>query len=230
MIVERKPGIYLIFCLANQRAYIGQSVNVKKRIASHQASLKRGNHDNDYLQKAYNKYNVDMFVFKPLEYPEDTTIENLTAREQYWIDQFDSMDPRRGFNLKGAGNSTPCTEETKRKISEANKGREISEEEKERLRKIGREQAELNRGKTPPPMTEEHKEKIKQANTGKKHTEETKRKMSEAHKRKAAEDPEYNKKKKPTSEETKEKLRETTRAYWERKKQSIINITIQETL
>ena len=123
MIVEKKPGIYLIFCLANQRVYIGQSKNVKSRLAGHQASLKNEKHQNTYLQSAYNKYGVDMFVFRPCEYPEDTSVENLTAREQYWIEQFDAMNPRRGFNLKEAGNSAPCTEETKRKISKSKKGK-----------------------------------------------------------------------------------------------------------
>ena len=106
MIIESKPGIYLIFCLANQRVYIGQSQSVKSRLADHQKHLKQGKHINSYLQKAYDKYGVDMFVFRSVEYPEDTSVESLTTREQYWIDQFDAMNPRRGFNLREAQKST----------------------------------------------------------------------------------------------------------------------------
>lgn len=177
MIIKPEPGIYLIFCLANQRAYIGQSVNVKKRIANHQGSLKRGSHYNEYLQKAYDKYGVDMFVFRPLEYPEDTSVENLTAREQYWIDQFDSLNPRRGFNMMGAGPAGRPSEESKKKMSEAGKGRTptnkgtpLTDEQKEKLSKAmtGRK------------LSEEHKKKV--SPLGRKHSEETKRKIGDAHK------------------------------------------------
>ena len=68
----------------------------------------------------------------------------------------------------------PCSEETKRKISEANKGKKHTEESKRKMRK---------------PKSEEHKRNISEGhkgqipwNKGKKHTEEAKRKMSEAHK------------------------------------------------
>lgn len=273
-----KPGIYKITCVPTQKVYIGQSVSIKKRIQYHRQDLEKNRHHNDYLQSAVNKYGIENFKFEAIEYPEDTSVENLTIREQYWIDFFDSMNPEKGFNMKEAGpagrpneearqkigaahkrnwetrdrtvteeqrnhlreiskkgtevlQNRPMSEETKRKISEANRGREVSEEEKERLREIGRKQAELNKGRTLPPMSEETKDKLRQSHTGKKASEETKRKMSETHKRKAAEDPEYGKNRsRHISEERKEKLRETTRAYWERKKQVNTNLTVEEAL
>tara|TARA_B100001971_G_C18205936_1_gene547616 strand:+ start:433 stop:1371 length:939 start_codon:yes stop_codon:yes gene_type:complete len=85
------------------------------------------------------------------------------------------------------------SEETKRKISEANTGKTLSEEHKRKLYEanIGRTHSEEARrkmsealkgkyaGKT---LSEEHKRKISEANTGKTFSKEHKRKMSEARK------------------------------------------------
>lgn len=192
MIIEPKPGIYLIFCLANQRVYIGQTNNIKKRLYGHQATLRGNKHPNCYLQSAYNKYGVDMFVFRPCEYPEDTSIENLTTREAYWIDQFDAMNPRRGFNLKEAGSAgrpseeskakmsaakkgktrSPHTEETKKKMSEAKKGKRCTEETKQKIS----ETKKLN----PWVATDEYKENMSKVKKGFVFSEESKRKISEA--------------------------------------------------
>ena len=68
---------------------------------------------------------------------------------------------------------TPKTEEHKRKISEANKGKTLSEEHKAKLRN---------------PKSEEHKEKLRKPKKNKENigkyerTEETRRKLSESHK------------------------------------------------
>ncbi len=72
--------------------------------------------------------------------------------------------------MKGKkGNRTGCilSEETRKKISEGNKGKKVSEEAR---KKIGRG----NKGKK---RTEETKEKLRQLRLGKKATEETKEKM-----------------------------------------------------
>jgi group I intron endonuclease len=155
MNIEAKPAIYLIFCLGNQKAYVGQSKSVKKRIADHKAALRNNRHINSYLQSAFTKYGENLFTFTVLEYPEDTSPENLTVREQYWIDFFDSMNREKGFNLREAEDRSSFTEEHRQKISEAKKG-------KKRV------------------FTDEHKKNIGSSKRGRKHTEEAKRKMSEA--------------------------------------------------
>jgi len=63
----------------------------------------------------------------------------------------------------------PRTEETKRKISEAKKGKHFSEEIRSRM----------NKGKTGVPLSEEHRRRISEGNKGKIRTEETKQKLSE---------------------------------------------------
>jgi group I intron endonuclease len=227
MIIEAKPGIYLIFCLANQRVYIGQSASIKKRLAVHQNKLRNNTHHNPSLQNAYNKYGVDMFVFRPCEYPEDTSVENLTAREQYWIEQFDSMNPRRGFNLKEAGPTGKHNEETRKRLSEVGRGNQNakgsirSEENKAKQSASRKGRPAPNKGV---PMSEEQKQKM----VGRTHTEEAKKKMSESKKGKpspkkgipcseearknmseARKGKPSNKKGVPCSEETKRKISET---------------------
>ena len=192
MIIEKKPGIYLIFCLANQRAYVGQSVNVKSRLGAHQSRLRGGKHPNDYLQNAYNKYGVDMFVFKPLEYLEDDSVDNMTIREQYWIDQFDAMDSRRGFNMMEAGKAGRHSKESKKKMSKAMKG------------------------KKKPPLTDEHRSNLSAAAKAYTFTEEHKANISKAKQAKNAKKPRVYKR----SEEVRKNMSEGRLRYLESKKQN----------
>ena len=57
--VKIMTGIYKITCLANNKSYIGQSVSIKRRWATHKRELAAGIHYNEYLQRAYNKYGKD---------------------------------------------------------------------------------------------------------------------------------------------------------------------------
>jgi hypothetical protein len=81
------------------------------------------------------------------------------------------------------------SEETRRKLSEANKGKTHSEETKRKLSEMNkgkthseetkRKLSEMNKGKT---FSEETRRKLSDANKGKTYSEEHKRKISEAHK------------------------------------------------
>ena len=84
------------------------------------------------------------------------------------------------------------TDEIRRKISKANKGKIVSEETKQKLRETSTGN-QHNKGKK---LTEEHKQKLSKASSGWTHTEETKQKMSAL------------KTGKPLSEEHKQKIRD----------------------
>lgn len=223
MNIEAKPAIYLIFCLGNQKSYVGQSRSVKKRIAVHKANLRNGRHTNPYLQSAFTKYGKNLFTFTILEYPEDASPENLTIREQYWIDFFDSMNRDKGFNMKEAGSAGILCEESRRKISTSNIGKKHTDEARKKISEAGKGRPGTTTGKK---ITEEHKRSISQANLGRtspmlgrEHTEETKQKMSasgkgkkkppftEEHRRKLSQ-AHKGKPQRPMSEETKQKLRD----------------------
>lgn len=137
-------GIYKITCLANNKVYIGQSTKVNKRLSSHFASLRRGAHHNEHLQKAYNKYGEDNFVIEVLAECSKSELDNL---EKQFIAAYKSTNHKYGFNMMDGGQGderhfTPYvklkmsnslrgrkfTDEHKRRISEGNKGRVISQE------------------------------------------------------------------------------------------------------
>jgi group I intron endonuclease len=77
-------GIYQIRNLINNKLYIGSSQVISKRWELHKCSLKTNKHHNIHLQRAYNKYGKDNFVFEILEHIDD--INNLYPKEQYYID------------------------------------------------------------------------------------------------------------------------------------------------
>ena len=81
------------------------------------------------------------------------------------------------YNKKGGGAHGSPSEETKRKISESEKGKVLSEESRKKI-------SEAEKGRRLGPLSLETRKKISEAQTGKKrgpHSEETRRKISEAH-------------------------------------------------
>jgi len=112
-------GIYCIENLVNHKKYIGQSVNILDRWSKHRSELNRGKHDNDYLQKSWNKYGSDCFAFSILERCER---QQLDERERYFINFYETLNRDFGYNLKSGGqdNNYVC-DEVKKKISDAQK-------------------------------------------------------------------------------------------------------------
>lgn len=89
-------GVYQIRCVANDKIYIGSSVDLRTRWAFHCGSLRRGDHSNRYLQAAWDKYGENAFDFTILEYVSD---DELLEVEQAWIDRTDCTIRSVGFNI-----------------------------------------------------------------------------------------------------------------------------------
>lgn len=81
-------GIYYIENIDNGKKYIGQSIDIFRRYATHMSQLKHNNHVNDHLQNAYNLYGVEKFNLRVLE---ECKIDELDEQETYWIEYY-------GFN------------------------------------------------------------------------------------------------------------------------------------
>jgi len=60
----KKSGIYKIINKVNGKYYIGSSNDIKGRWSEHKNDLKANRHDNDYLQKSWNKYGEENFEFE----------------------------------------------------------------------------------------------------------------------------------------------------------------------
>jgi group I intron endonuclease len=120
----KKIGIYAICNTADGKRYIGQSIEVERRNKEHIDKLKCGKHHNQYLQSAFAKYGVDSFEFRILE---EVEIGMLDVREREWIKYYKSDQRQFGYNLESGGNLyKKHSLETKRKISDAGKGRVVS--------------------------------------------------------------------------------------------------------
>ncbi len=116
-------GIYEIVNLADGKAssYIGSSYDIGGRWRVHRHCLRHGTHVNVHLQRAWDKYGEDAFVFSVLEEVGD---DMLLVMEQEYLDDY--FDRGRCYNIardaaapmKGHNHS----EETKQKMSEARRG------------------------------------------------------------------------------------------------------------
>lgn len=164
-------GIYLITNIENNKVYIGSALDLKKRWMLHCSALRRGVHHNSHLQFAWNKYGEDAFEFGVLEYLDN--LEELHLAEQFWMDIY-REEGKELYNYGLAARSPMLgrsrSEETRRKISEAHKGKTLSEEHRRKISKI-------HKGKT---LSKEHRRKMSEAHKGRVFSEETRRKLSAA--------------------------------------------------
>lgn len=117
-------GIYKITNKSTQKFYIGSSINIKSRLNKHRYHLKNNTHHSDHLQRSYNKYGKEKFVFEILE--EISILKNETkeqfkkrlveGREQYYLDTLKPWDPKIGYNVyKFANSSKDANNETIKK-------------------------------------------------------------------------------------------------------------------
>ena len=89
-------GIYAIQHIASERRYIGSANKIKIRLNKHRGELQKNQHHSKYLQNAWNKYGEDEFLAIVVE--KVNVRDNLSEREQYWIDYYDSY--KNGFNAR----------------------------------------------------------------------------------------------------------------------------------
>lgn len=116
-ICTMNSGIYQIRNLINNKVYVGSSINLSSRKYSHFNSLKNNTHCNKYLQRSYNKYGINNFLFSILEKCEENV---LIKREISWILLLNSNNSKFGYNEMIPDEDRIChSENTKRKISKS---------------------------------------------------------------------------------------------------------------
>ena len=124
-------NIYKIKNIVNGKVYIGQTTNISKRIKEHKNDLRNNNHHNIYLQRAWNKYGENSFVFEIIDEADEKY--TLDALESFWISAYGGYQSKAVYNAKDGGANGAPTKETKCKISTALTGRKASEETREKL-------------------------------------------------------------------------------------------------
>lgn len=161
-------AIYWIFNQVVGRAYVGSSVDAEKRLYNHRWHLLRGRHPNQKLQRAWDKYGNQAFLFEVME---PCLPDQLLVREQVWIDYLDLV--KQGYNIAPVAGNT-LGRPTSRKIRAL----------------IGAKSKARTQGADHPLFGTHHSAetiaKISAANTGRTASETTRRKMSEARRGKPA--------------------------------------------
>ena len=193
-------GIYMITNTINNKKYIGQSINIKRRKSEHFTKQ-----CNMVISKSIFNYGKENFDFKILKECEESQLDELEIK---YIIEYKSNNREFGYNIENGGNGIgKISEDTKQKIKESTTGyknhfygkkhtedvkNKIKEHHKnnenysfhgkhteETLQKMRDSNKRLNLGV---PMKDEIKIKISNSIKGKIISDETKQKMSEASK------------------------------------------------
>jgi len=176
--------VYWVRNNINNKLYIGQTTNLEKRWYMHNWD----GSNNSLLHKALNKYGKENFHIEAIHLCESK--EEMDFVEIFYISFLNTKSPN-GYNLTAGGEGSlgiPCSEEKKKKIGAANKGKPPNSR---LLNQSGSKNYMYGRT-----ITEKQLEAIRKANTG--HTrsfgnknalghvvsEESKEKMRKPHKKK----------------------------------------------
>jgi group I intron endonuclease len=99
----RTGVIYLITNTTNGKLYVGQTIKkLERRWNLHRSTALRGR-SSQALHRAIVKYGAENFIIEVLiEIPED----QLDSHEIRLIEQYDSMNPLKGYNMTPGGGGT----------------------------------------------------------------------------------------------------------------------------
>lgn len=178
-------GIYGFLNKENGKWYIGQSVQIQKRINTHLWKLRNGEHRNELLQSEWNHFGESAFSWTILEECEP---QHLNEREIHWIAQKKAFGC--GYNQSAGGYGRRVISESEKRwrskrFSGAGNpfyGKKHSPETLVKLSELKKGARHVNYGKHLSPET---RAKISAAQKGRPCPESKKKKLSEANKGKA---------------------------------------------
>jgi group I intron endonuclease len=100
-----KPaGVYRVKNTVNGKVLLGSSLNLEGPLNRHKFMLKIGSHTNKELQKDWDEFGPEKFVFEVLEEikikedPNFNLKDELTLLEQIWLEELQPFG-ERGYNL-----------------------------------------------------------------------------------------------------------------------------------
>ena len=104
--IPNEPGIYLITNTVNNKHYVGQAINLRKRLSSHlHTIINKTSLQHILLYRAVEKHGIDNFKFEIIETIELTSKEEtkkiLDELEIRYIEEYDSYN--NGYNQTKGG-------------------------------------------------------------------------------------------------------------------------------
>lgn len=165
--------IYIHKNKINGKIYVGQTCQKPEYRWNNGEGYKR----QPYFYSAIQKYGWNNFEHIILK--QDLSLEEANYWEEYYIKQYDTTNHNFGYNLTLGGNNKIMLEETKQKISEANKGKIVSEETKQKISQANKGKISLRKGQC---LSERHRQNISISKKGKSFSDEHILHLKEAHK------------------------------------------------
>lgn len=166
----------------SNKVYIG----ITSRNAEKRWNGGSGYTNNPYFIYAIKKYGWDNFKHEVLF--ENLSKEEACEKEKELIAKYGSNKRNKGYNITAGGEANSASEEGRKRISIANKGKKVSDETRTKISKArkghsmsdeSRQKLRNTRKSMNIHMSEEHKKKIIEANTGKDMSQETRSKISQ---------------------------------------------------
>lgn len=183
--VPEISGIYKFTNTIKNKVYIGQAVNLKKRINEHLKFYKTAD---SYFYFSMRKHKIENFEVEILQSGNFSKTE-LDQMEITYIRLFKSQNPKLGYNMTGGGGGTigikqspelikkrfdsrkgyKHSEETKKLIGLKSKGRNLGKKHSEESKLLMSKNIKgKSKGKKRKPFTQETKDKMSKASLGKK--------------------------------------------------------------
>lgn len=172
---DSRPCVYFIQCTVSLNCYIGSTKQPRDRIRTHFSELLKGRHHCQPLQRSFQKYGAEAFVWGVCEFV-DGDRDALLDREQHWMDLIGDYNTYKiaGSPL-GATMALSETERERRRVRgkalaasltpdqvayalskavEARSGKPLSDDQKKKL-------SAATKGR---PLSAEHRDKITELN------------------------------------------------------------------
>ncbi len=184
------PCVYFIQSVISKNCYVGSSINVKNRVRTHFSDLLKGEHHCEPLQRAFDKYGPDNFVWGMCEFVYNK--DELLEAEQRWIDQIGDYNTCLvAGSISGIKMNLSDEERERRRLVGKNLAASLSDEQIEYAlsravaAKIGKPLSDAQKAKISAttkgrPLTPAHRAKLSEINKARQHTEEELKRRGES--------------------------------------------------